>query len=322
MRETSRKPSASPAPQERPDAASFPEPTKKAIPKPLPVAFSPSAKNLPSAATARAKTSSLRAKTTMTTRKHTSAAGSRQGSRFSAMDDEDEDERDGYSLDLAELEAAAEKREQQGATSAFSSAPKITGPMDLFAPKAPVAEKVTPTADASTKNDAPTGMKQAPGFLNVKVDHRPRASSPLKAMVVPSPESNKTSSASGSQASESASPAFAFAKPAAPTSNLFAPTQPKEGSSDGKPTFSFGLGKPSAPAPASDSTSSFSFGTPGKTAETQESTTPFGPAPSSTFSLKPAEKTQPPAASTFSFGAPSNASGPPVSWLTAAVEAC
>lgn len=226
------------------------------------------------------------------------------------MDDDDEDEADGYSLDLAELEAAAEKR--QGGSSAFSSAPKITGPMDLFAPKPPAVEK--PASDASTtKGDTQSGMKQAPGFLNVKVDHRPRASSPLKAMVVPSPESNKTSSPSGSQPSESASPAFAAAKPAA-TSNFFAPpSEPKEGSSSGKQTFNFGLGLGKPSAPAAESTPSFNFGTPAKTADAQASTTPAGPAPSTGFNFRAPEKTQTSAPSAFSFGASSSSTGPPVS---------
>ncbi|GHJ88884.1 hypothetical protein NliqN6_5286 [Naganishia liquefaciens] len=311
VREPSRKPSASPASSARADPATFPEPAVNPVPKPLPVAFSPSAKNLPSAAAARAKTSSLRAKTTMTTRKHTSAAGSRQGSRFSALDDDDEEDADDYSLDIADLEAAAQKRDTQAGTSAFSAAPKITGPMDLFAPKPSPADKPGPV-EVSSKSDAPSGIKQAPGFLNVKVDHKPRASSPLKAMIVPSPESNKASPSTASQSQPSDSAATPALGATPPALNFFAPpSEPKESAPAGKP-FSFGLGKPSAPASGSTTTTSsaFSFGTPAKTVETQDSTTPAGPAPATSFSFKPAEKAPPPAASGFSFGAPS-ASGPP-----------
>lgn len=288
----------------RPDPSSFPSPPTKTLPKPLPIAFSPSAKNLPSAATAarsKATASSLRARTTMTTRKHTSAAGSRHGGRFSALDDDEpEEEEGGYNLDLEELERAAEKR-------SATSAPRIQGPMDLFAPK------VTPAENAPTRTEQPT-VKQAPGFLNVKMDHKPRSSSPLKAMVVPSPESNKASSSAGSQqGEETPAPAFSFAKPArddVPKPSFSFTSSTAEKPATEKPSFGFGLGKPSS----TPSAPSFSFATPAKPTDAQQnSTTPAEPVPSTitSFSFNPAEKTEAPKAPSFSFGAPSG-SGPPV----------
>ncbi|KAJ9119134.1 hypothetical protein QFC22_003625 [Naganishia vaughanmartiniae] len=343
MREIANKQPGSPAPAQpkRADPASFPEPTIK-VSKPLPVAFSPSAKNLPSSARA---TSSLRAKTTMTTRKHTSAAGSATSSarpgRFSAVDD-DEDE-DDYSPDLAELEAAAAAKASSG--SAFSSAPKITGPMDLFAPKvaAPASstselssEGSQPSASTHKDEQQPGSLRQAPSFLNVKADHRPRASSPLKAMVVPSPESNKSSPSSSQPASGSGIPSFSFAKPStsADTSKppfSFAPPgsadkAEQSAASSSKSTFNFGLGKPSSnPVPA---TSSFTFGTPDKSTTSQEaSTTPKAPVPSATsfsFNAQNGTSSEAPKMPSFSFGAPTpsdkSASGPPSLFSQAAVE--
>lgn len=318
----------------RADPASFPEPTIK-VSKPLPVAFSPSAKNLPSSART---TSSLRAKTTMTTRKHTSAAGSATSSprpgRFSAVDyDDDEDD---YSPDLAELEAAAAAKASSG--SAFSSAPKITGSMDLFAPKAaaPVSSPSEHSSEStqqstSTHKDEqqPGSLRQAPNFLNVKADHRPRASSPLKAMVVPSPESNKSSPSTSQSASGASIPTFSFAKPStaadvpkptfsfAPAESADKAEQPAATSS--KSTFNFGLGKPSSNPVAT--TSSFTFGTPDKSTTIQElSTTPKAPVPATTpFNFNGQNGTNSEASKipSFSFGASNladkSASGPPVS---------
>ncbi|KAJ9103207.1 hypothetical protein QFC21_002630 [Naganishia friedmannii] len=335
MREISSKQPGSPAPAEpkRADPALFPEPTIK-VSKPLPVAFSPSAKNLPSSART---TSSLRAKTTMTTRKHTSAAGSAASSprpgRFSAVDyDDDEDD---YSPDLAELEAAAAAKASSG--SAFSSAPKITGPMDLFAPKiaAPASstsgsqsEGAHSPASTSKDEQQPGSLRQAPNFLNVKADHRPRASSPLKAMVVPSPESNKSSPSASQSASGSSIPSFSFAKPSMaadvskPSFSFALPgssgnaEQPAAPAS--KSTFNFGLGKPSSsPVPAASS--SFTFGTPDKSTTSQDvSTTPKAPAPSTTsfsFTTQNRTNSEAPKMPSFSFGASSSsdksASGPP-----------
>ncbi|KAJ9097438.1 hypothetical protein QFC19_006808 [Naganishia cerealis] len=340
VREIPNKKPGSPAPAElkRPDPATFPEPISK-VSKPLPVAFSPSAKNLPTSART---TSSLRAKTTMTTRKHTSAAGSAASSprpgRFSAVDYDEEDD---YSPDLAELEAAAAAKASKG--SAFSSAPKITGPMDLFAPKstAPALatsevsseNALTQPSSSTNKEDQQAGsLRQAPNFLNVKADHRPRASSPLKAMVVPSPESNKispTTSQAGGSSFASSVPSFSFAKPSKGTDAStpafsFGAPKPTEKEEQGavtstsKSTFSFGLGKPSsAPVPA---TPSFFFGTPDKSTEGQESsTTPAAPVPSAlpSFSFGAETTTKPEIARipATSFGASNplseSASGPP-----------
>lgn len=223
-----------------PDPASFPEPTQSKLSKPLPVQFSPSAKKVVS--TGRA-TSTLRARSAYTARKHQGAASTPKagGSRFSAKasDDDDDDEDD--------------NEEPSSKTPKAAPPPSLPPANDIFSQKPQHTEQPQPKVSA-----APPTIRGS--LLSATQEtYRPRASSPLsRTALTASPD--KVDSPPAPEASSKAPklPSFQFS-----ASTSSSPAPPTAVKSQGPPTFTFQPASGSAsPAPSDGkaSTPSFSFG--------------------------------------------------------------
>lgn len=249
-----------------PDPASFPEPSST-LSKPLPVQFSPSARNIVSSGRA---TSTLRARSAYTARRHpTAASTSRSGSKFSVRpedaDEEDEDEDEESNSDYArEAGSRAHSPVEQ------TPPPTITAD-DLFSKKQGAGTKSNPSPQKSA-----SAGRQILGFLDVAGTSRPRASSPLKSAITASPDRNETQPAS--IAAQMANHAGSFGNKSTETSNSSAPAgfSFKQSTTAKTPSFTISAPSPSASSAATGKKDvpampAFSFGPP-KTAEKTKET--------------------------------------------------